>query len=148
MQPLLKLSPATVEKGPPRAAGRRCYGCKGSEDLMANRDCAATDILLLQDAMLAFCTRAGADNPGGTEMYVFCRILGAIINEAGLALADGVAGGGDIDTAMVKGTNYPKGPLAWADEIGHRTVRGLLKGLGGAVSDGRYEPAPLFAQAE
>ena len=103
---------------------------------------------LLSDAMLAFSTRAGTDHPGGTEQFVFCRILGAIINEAGLAYSDGVASGDDIDTAMINGTNYPKGPLAWADEIGHRTVRGVLKGLNGSVTDGRYEPAPLFAKAE
>ena len=49
---------------------------------------------------------------------------------------------------MMKGTNYPKGPLAWADEIGHRTVRGLLKLLNDGVDDNRYEPSALFAKAE
>ena len=133
-----------------RKTGRGFYVHDGATPIPARTvDRRSFDLSpLLQDAMLVFCARAGTDNPGATEMYVFCRILGAIINEAGLAFFDEVATGDDIDTAMVKGTNYPKGPLAWADEIGHRTVRGLLRGLGGAVSDGRYEPAPLFAQAE
>ena len=52
----------------------------------------------------------------------------------------------DIDTAMIKGTNYPKGPMAWIDEIGPRTVRGVLKRLNESAGDGRYEPAPLFAE--
>ena len=102
---------------------------------------------LLKDVMLAFSAYAGAADAGSTEMYVFCRILGAIINEAGLAFSDGVAGSDDIDTAMIQGTNYPKGPLAWADEIGPRTVRGLLKSLNEAAGDNRYAPAKLFVDA-
>jgi len=43
----------------------------------------------------------------------------------------------DIDVAMVKGANYPVGPLAWADEIGPRTVRGMLKALNKRAKD-RY----------
>ena len=63
---------------------------------------------------------------------------------AGLAFDDGVASSGDIDIAMVKGANYPKGPLAWSDDIGHRTVRGVLKAVNRLVKDGRYECAVLF----
>ena len=103
---------------------------------------------LLSDAMLAFSARAGAAQTSSTERYVFCRILSAVINEAGLLFSDNVATRKDIDIAMVKGANYPKGPLAWADDIGHRTVRGLLKAFNSTVSDGRYEPAPLFADAQ
>lgn len=102
---------------------------------------------LFSDAMLAFCVRAGATEATSTEQYVFSRILAAVINEAGSAYSDGVAASDDIDIAMVKGTNYPRGPLAWADEIGHRTVRGVLHGLNATVEDGRYEPTPLFANA-
>ena len=74
---------------------------------------------------------------GSTEQYVFARMLAAVINEAGLALDEGVATRVDIDLAMVKGTNYPKGPLAWADEIGVRTVRGVLNQLN-LGSDRKY----------
>ena len=102
---------------------------------------------LMSDAMLAFCARAGAPETNGTEQYVFSRILAAVINEAGFAYIDGIATSDDIDIAMVKGTNYPSGPLAWADEIGHRTVRGVLRSLNESVDDGRYEPAKLFADA-
>ena len=103
---------------------------------------------LLTDAAVAFCNRAGAVDANHTERYVLCRILGAIINEAGSAFSAGVATSSDIDTAMIKGTNYPKGPLAWADEIGHRTVRGLLKTLNAGVEDDRFKPSALFAKAE
>jgi len=103
---------------------------------------------LLVNAMLAFCAKAGAPTASSTEQYVFARLLAAIINEAGLAYCERVATSDDIDIAMIKGTNYPKGPLAWADEIGHRTVRGVLNGLNDIVGDGRYTPAPLFADAQ
>jgi len=103
---------------------------------------------MLVDSMLAFTMRGGAVDASSTEQYVFSRILAAIINEAGLAYSGGVASSDDIDIAMTQGTNYPNGPLAWSDDIGHRTVRGVLNGLNKHVGDGRYTPAPLFANAE
>ena len=102
---------------------------------------------LLKDAMLALTFRAGAREATSTEQYILCRILGAVINEAGLAYSEGIASSADIDIAMLAGMNYPRGPLAWADEIGHRTVRGVLKALNELVTDDRYSPAPLFAGA-
>lgn len=101
---------------------------------------------LLSDAVRTFAERAGAGRAGITEQYIVARILGAVLNEAGHALGENVATREDIDVAMMKGTNYPKGPLAWADEIGHRTVRGVLKGLNTSVAPGRFEPAALFAE--
>ncbi len=103
---------------------------------------------LLSGAIDAFASRAGVGKAGATEKYVYSRILGAILNEAGLALDEGVATREDIDVAMQMGTNYPKGPLAWADQIGHRTVRGVLKALNESVGDGRYAAARLFAEAD
>jgi 3-hydroxybutyryl-CoA dehydrogenase len=101
---------------------------------------------LLGDAMRAFCDRAGFAKAGPTEQLVFCRILTAVLNEAALALDDEVASREDIDIAMLKGTNYPKGPLAWIEEIGPRNVRGVLKGFCDAYGDGRYAAARLLAE--
>ena len=100
---------------------------------------------LLGDAVRTFAERAGAGRAGITEQYIIARILGAILNEAASAFCENVATREDIDVAMMKGTNYPKGPLAWAEEIGHRTVRGLLRRLNEG-GDGRYEPAAFFAE--
>jgi len=102
---------------------------------------------LLVDVMRVFTIKACESEMTGTEQYIFSRILSAIINEAGMAYSDGVASSDDIDIAMMKGTNYPKGPLAWADEIGHRNVRGVLKSLNDHVDDKRYTPAPLYQNA-
>lgn len=73
---------------------------------------------------------------------VYPRILSLIINEAVFALTEGVASARDIDTAMMKGTNYPMGPLAWADEIGIDDVYAVLAGLYKDLGEERYRPAP------
>jgi len=99
-------------------------------------------------ALSTFCAKAGVAGAGSTERYIFARILGAIINEAGFALDEEVSGASDIDIAMQKGTHYPQGPLKWANEIGGRNVRGVLRGLNSIVNDGRYEPAKLFEEAD
>lgn len=92
-------------------------------------------------------TAAPADTLAGslTEQYIFARVLAAIINEAALALDEGVATQADIDTAMKLGTNYPSGPLAWADTIGRHTCASLLRRLNEAVSDDRFAPAAALA---
>lgn len=98
----------------------------------------------LADACQLFAVAAGAAEAGRTEQYIFGRILGAIINEGGYAFSEGVASSDDIDIAMRYGTNYPHGPLEWADDIGHPHVYSLLVHFNEVVEDGRYEPAPLF----
>lgn len=75
---------------------------------------------------------------------VFPRILATIINEAAFALMEGVADPKAIDDAMKLGTNYPKGPLAWADEIGLDIVYELLAGLSLEYGEPRYRPCPLL----
>ncbi len=76
--------------------------------------------------------------------YVFPRVLAMIINEAAFALAEGLATREDIDTAMKLGTNYPLGPLEWADQIGLDTVYELLLTLHRELGEDRYRPAPLL----
>lgn len=85
----------------------------------------------------------GASAAGGsiTEQYVFARTLGAIINEAALALDQQVATLEDIDTAMKLGTNYPNGPLEWAERIGRHTCAALLRGLNKSTDDDRFAAA-------
>jgi len=62
-----------------------------------------------------------------------------LINEAYLALADGVSTEEAIDTAMKLGTNYPFGPFEWAEKIGLPEVYTLLLKL--SRQDSRYLPA-------
>lgn len=80
------------------------------------------------------------DSPG----LVFTRILSLIINEATRSLDEGVAGAEEIDVAMRLGTNYPSGPLRWADQIGLDEVLSVLEGLQRETGDDRYRPSPLL----
>ncbi|KAB2330495.1 3-hydroxybutyryl-CoA dehydrogenase [Cytobacillus depressus] len=75
---------------------------------------------------------------------VFPRILSLIINEAAFALTEGTASVQDIDEAMKKGTNYPMGPLEWAEKIGLEDVYAVLTGLYHQYGEERYRPSPLI----
>jgi 3-hydroxybutyryl-CoA dehydrogenase len=57
---------------------------------------------------------------------------------------EGIAEAADIDQAMKLGTNYPYGPLEWADMIGLDTVLGVMTGLFEEWGEDRYRPAPLL----
>jgi len=67
------------------------------------------------------------------------RVVTGIINEAYLALEEGLSTAEEIDTAMKLGTNYPYGPLEWCDRIGKKNVQQLLRKL--QVENVRYQPA-------
>lgn len=75
---------------------------------------------------------------------VFPRILSLIINEAFFALIEGIAEPGDIDLGMKLGTNYPLGPLQWADRVGLDEVYSVISGLHREMNEERYRPAPLL----
>ena len=53
----------------------------------------------------------------------------------------------DIDTAMVLGTAYPLGPLAWADALGAARVATVLANLQAHYGDVRYRRAPALSRA-
>ncbi|KAB2855191.1 MAG: 3-hydroxybutyryl-CoA dehydrogenase, partial [Anaerolineae bacterium] len=77
---------------------------------------------------------------------VLPRVVASLINNAAYALMEGVASAADIDAAMKLGTNYPYGPLEWADKIGLDQVLGILDGLCEAYGQDRYRPAPILRQ--
>ena len=72
------------------------------------------------------------------------RILAMLINEAADAVFLNIASIKDIDLAMAKGVNYPKGLLAWADEIGISTIVDRLNVLHEEYGDDRYRVCPLL----
>ena len=78
---------------------------------------------------------------------VLPRIICMLANEACFALMEGVAGENDIDTAMRLGTNYPYGPLEWAERIGVRQIQALLSALHEHFGEDRYRTAPLLKRA-
>ncbi len=76
--------------------------------------------------------------------YIFMRIISMLINEAIDTLYLGIASKEDIDLAMTKGVNYPKGLLTWADEIGLGTVLEELEKLVSLYEEDRYRPSVLL----
>ena len=90
-----------------------------------------------------------AEKPGATEdrelgELIFRRILSMLINQAADALYLRVASAHDIDKAMTLGVNYPKGLLAWADELGIDETVKWLSALQDFYGEERYRPSPLL----
>ena len=72
------------------------------------------------------------------------RILAMLMNEAADAVFWQVATPADIDTAMQKGVNYPKGLLAWADSWGIQELINILDSLRQRYGEERYKVSPLL----
>ena len=72
------------------------------------------------------------------------RVLAMLINEAAEALALGVASAADLELAMTTGVNYPKGLLAWANELGLLQVLATLDGLYEEYHEDRYRASALL----
>ena len=90
-----------------------------------------------------------ADTPNAIEdrelgKIILWRVLVMLINEAADALFLNIANKEDIDLAMTKGVNYPKGLLTWADEIGIENVLKQLESLQTEYGEDRYRPSPLL----
>ncbi len=75
---------------------------------------------------------------------IFNRVLVMLINEAADALFLNIASAEDIDNAMTKGVNYPKGLLAWADEKGIDWCVNQLDNLYNEYHEDRYRCSPLL----
>ncbi|AEH01462.1 3-hydroxyacyl-CoA dehydrogenase NAD-binding domain-containing protein [Lacinutrix sp. 5H-3-7-4] len=72
------------------------------------------------------------------------RVLVMLINEAADALFLNIASAEDIDNAMTKGVNYPKGLLAWADEKGIDWCVNKMDELYNEYHEDRYRCSPLL----
>ncbi len=74
------------------------------------------------------------------------RIVIMLINEAADAAYYNIASPEDIDTAMTKGVNYPKGLLAWADELGIQHCVDAMDNLYNTYHEARYRCSPMLRQ--
>jgi len=75
---------------------------------------------------------------------VFDRILTMLINEAIDGVFLRVASPQDIDLAMTRGVNYPKGLLTWANELGLDAILRAMTELQHHFGEDRYRPSPLL----
>ncbi|MEC4049564.1 3-hydroxyacyl-CoA dehydrogenase NAD-binding domain-containing protein [Flavobacterium sp. SUN046] len=73
---------------------------------------------------------------------IFNRVIVMLINEAADTLFLNIASAKDIDNAMTKGVNYPKGLLAWADELGIQWCVEQLDTLYNEYHEDRYRCSP------
>jgi len=93
--------------------------------------------------------REGATRPQATEdptlgAQIVERILVMLINEAIDAVLWRIASPADIDLAVTKGVNYPKGLLAWGDDLGLDHVLFTLAALEEEYGEDRYRPSALL----
>jgi 3-hydroxybutyryl-CoA dehydrogenase len=70
------------------------------------------------------------------------RVVAMLINEAADAVYRGIGNESDVETAMLKGVNYPKGLIAWGREWGWTKVRDQIEALLRRTGDTRYRVCP------
>lgn len=85
-----------------------------------------------------------AKHDSGLYQEIFMRIISMLINEAVEAKRLQLASDQDIELAMQKGVNYPKGLLAWGQEIGYGKISEILRKLYGEYGEERYRQSPLL----
>ncbi|MGB6152960.1 MAG: 3-hydroxyacyl-CoA dehydrogenase NAD-binding domain-containing protein [Pricia sp.] len=78
------------------------------------------------------------------QQQIFERVLIMLINEAADTLFMNIATAEDIDNAMTKGVNYPKGLLAWADEKGMAWCVNMMDQLYDEYHEERYRCSALL----
>ena len=85
-----------------------------------------------------------AEKDDALYQQIFLRIISMLINEAVEAKRLGVANDEDLELAMQKGVNYPKGLLAWGKEIGYAKISETLQNLYEEYQEERYRQSPLL----
>ena len=75
---------------------------------------------------------------------IFLRIISMLINEAVEAKRLKIASDEDLELAMQKGVNYPKGLLNWGKEIGYEKISQTLQNLYDEYQEERYRQSPLL----
>lgn len=132
----------------------------------------ARDLVLFDLALdFARCTRVGVARADSCSDIAYAAAVGALqcagvavsrlddvaglavmrsvcmlANEAADAAREGIASAAEIDVAMQKGVNYPRGPLAWADGIGVVRVCEVLAHLATHYGEDRYRISPWLSR--
>jgi len=95
--------------------------------------------------------RAAAERMGKTVVvsndypgFIVNRMLIPLLNEACLALQEGVAAAHDIDQGAKLGLNHPMGPLELSDLIGLDTVLAIAEVLHREIGDPKYRAPTLL----
>jgi 3-hydroxybutyryl-CoA dehydrogenase len=78
------------------------------------------------------------DTPG----LIVMRTVAMLINEAMELVQARIATPDAVDLAMIKGVNYPRGPLAWAQSLGYRYSLRVIENLQQVYGEDRYRASP------
>ena len=91
-------------------------------------------------------SRAKSQDIADEKLYemIFMRIISMLINEAVEAKRLKIANDEDLELAMQKGVNYPKGLLAWGKEIGYEKASKTLQNLYEEYQEERYRQSPAL----
>ena len=82
------------------------------------------------------------DRPG----FLTAALAYAQFNDAVRMFQDGYASPDDIDTGMMLGCGYPRGPLQMLDDAGPAHVVSVLEAMHAATGDPAFAPVPLLAE--
>jgi 3-hydroxybutyryl-CoA dehydrogenase len=137
----------SFSKYPERLVGIGLYDTFSKAKLIETAPSKITDVKILENAE-SFLKEINANyvNVPDRVGLVFPRILSMIINEAAQVYSENIASRDDIDTAMKLGTNYPFGPLEWADKLGIELVYNILTALQRDFGEDRYRPHPSLKE--
>jgi 3-hydroxybutyryl-CoA dehydrogenase len=94
-------------------------------------------------ARLGFHAEWVEDAPG----LVLGRIVSQLVNEGWFAVGEGVGSEEDVDTGLMLGLSYPRGPLEWGRAIGLEHVVAVLDGLWSERHEERFRVAPALRHA-
>ena len=108
-------------------------------DITAAGTAAKARALAAQLGLTAVISR---DRPG----FVTATLAYAQFNDAVRMFQDGYASPADIDTAMMLGCGYPRGPLQMLDDAGPAHVVAVLEAMHAATGDPAFTPVPLLAE--
>ena len=78
---------------------------------------------------------------------VALRTIAMLANEGYEAVLQGVTDATGVDNAMRFGVNYPKGPMAWARDIGLARILATLDSIHALTGDPRYRAAMTLRMA-
>jgi 3-hydroxybutyryl-CoA dehydrogenase len=136
-----------LQKNPERLIGIGLYDTFSKAKRIEIAPSKITDTVILKNAE-SFLSEAGINYSIVPDKVglIFPRIVSMVINEAAQVYSEQVASKEDIDTAMKLGTNYPFGPLEWADRLGVELVYNILAALQRDFGEDRYRPHPLLKE--
>ncbi|MBO75480.1 MAG: 3-hydroxybutyryl-CoA dehydrogenase [Flavobacteriales bacterium] len=91
-------------------------------------------------------TAARSNAPANSDQFdwIIRRIVAMLMNEAADAYYLNIASAQDLEIAMTKGVNYPKGLLAWCNEWSAKVTLNVLESLQIRYGDDRYRPSPVL----